>query len=301
MDTLPNVFWGELEDIHKTVRKIAPTDYTILIQGETGTGKRLVAKIIHMLSSRRDQPFIPIACGSLSNELVDTDSFGYERCMITIGGTLFFDEVCDMSLDVQSRMMRMLELKEFSIVRERKKIKLDVRVIASSKKDLRQAMDAGLFRKDLYYRLNVVTLKLPPLRERREDIIPLAELFAAGRIKKISPRAKRLLKLYDWPGNVRELRISIDRAIVLGDGKVIEPEDLPPSIRKCARIIPAPLESLNRIEQNHIKRVLKYTEWNRREAARILGITIETLRNKINKYTIEKKKGNEKTLRMYRN
>jgi len=301
METLPNIFWGELEDIHSTVRKIAPTDITILIQGETGTGKRLVAKIIHMLSSRCDQPFIPIACGSLSNEFIDTDGYGYEQSPITIGGTLFFDEIGDMSLDMQSRIMRMLELREFLIVRERKKIKIDVRVIASSKKDLRQAMDAGKFRKDLYYRLNIVTLKLPPLRERKEDIIPLAEFFAAGRVKKISPRAKRLLKLYDWPGNVRELRICMDRAIVLGDGRVVEPEDLPPSIRKCARIIPAPLESLNLIEQNHIKRALKYTEWNKKQAARILGITLETLRNKINKYAIEKKTGNEKTLRLYKN
>jgi DNA-binding NtrC family response regulator len=301
METLPNIFWGELEDIHRTVRKIAPTDITILIQGETGTGKRLVAKIIHMLSSRCDQPFIPIACGSLSSEFINTDGYEYERCPITIGGTLFFDEIGDMSLDMQSRIMRMLELREFLIVRDKKKIKIDIRVIASSKKDLRQVMDAGKFRKDLYYRLNIVTLKLLPLRERREDIIPLAEYFAAGRVKKISPRAKRLLKLYDWPGNVRELRICMDRAIVLGDGKVIEPEDLPPSIRKCARIIPAPLESLNRIEQNHIKRALKYTEWNRKEAACILGITLKTLRNKINKYAIEKRTGNEKTLRLYKN
>lgn len=301
MDTLPNIFWGELEDIHKTVKKIAPTDITILIQGETGTGKRLVAKIIHVLSSRCGQPFIPIACGSLADELVNTDGYGYEKCPITIGGTLFFDEIGDMSLDMQSRIMRMLELKEFLIDRERKRIKIDVRVIASSKKDLRQAVDAGMFRNDLYYRLNVVTLKLPPLRERREDILPLAESFAAGRVKKISPRAKRLLKLYNWPGNVRELRICMEHAIVLGDGKVIEPEDLPPSIRKCARIIPAPLESLNRIEQNHIKRALKYTEWNRKEAARILGITLETLRNKIDKYAIERETGNEKTLRLYKN
>jgi two-component system response regulator HydG len=301
METLPNIFWGKLEEIHRTVGKIAPTDIGVLIQGETGTGKRLVAKIIHVLSSRRDQPFISIASGSLSNEFMDTDGCGYERYPFAIGGTLFFDEIGDMSLDMQSRMMRMLESREFLMVRERKKIKIDVRVIASSKKDLRQAMDSGKFRKDLYYRLNIVTLKLPPLRERREDIIPLAESFASGRVKKISPRAKRLLELYDWPGNVRELRICIDRAIVLGDGKVIEPEDLPPSIRKCARIIPAPLEPLNRIEQNHIKRALKYTEWNRKEAARILGITLEALGDKIQKYAIEKRTGNEKTLRLYKN
>ncbi len=257
--------------------------------------------MIHMLSSRRDQPFIPIACGSLPHELVEADGYGYEKCPVTIGGTLFLDEIGDMSMDMQSKIMRMLELKEFLIVRERKKIKIDVRVIASSKRELKQVMDRGQFRKDLYYRLNVVTLKLPPLTERREDIIPLAEFFTAGRVKKISTRAKRLLKMYDWPGNVRELRICIERALVLGDGKVIEPEDLPPSIRKCARIIPAPLESLNRMERDHIKRALKYTEWNRKEAARILGITIKTLRNKINKYTIEKKTGNEKTIRMYKN
>lgn len=291
MDTSPSVFWGKLEEIHNTIKKIAPSDITVLIQGETGTGKRLVAKVIHALSSRRGQPFIPITCTAIPDELIRSAS----------GGTVLLDEIEDMSLYLQAKLMRILESKGFQRAGRTETAAGDVRIIATTKRDLRGAVEADQFRKDLFYRLNVVTLKLPPLKERREDILPLAEFFIAGRVNKISGRAKRLLKSYDWPGNVRELKNCIDRAVVLGDRKIIEPEDLPHTIRRCAKIIPAPLESLDHIEEGHILKVLKYSGWNKRAAAGILGITIKTLEKKINKYEIKGEKSGEKTLKLYKN
>lgn len=291
MNTSPSIFWGKLEEIRHTIKKIAPSDITVLIQGETGTGKRLVAKVIHSLSSRRDQPFIPMTCVAIPDEFV----------LLASGGTILLDEISDLCLHLQAKVMRMLESKEFQKAGLAGSADGSVRILAATKKDLRQAVDAGQFRKDLYYRLNVVTLKLPPLRERREDIVPLAEFFIAGRVNRMSARAKRLLKSYDWPGNVRELKNCMDRAVVLGDGKIIEPEDLPHSIRRCAKIIPAPLESLGHIEEGHIAKVLKYTDWDRRVAARILGITIKALGNKIDKYEIKGVKSRDKTLKLYKN
>lgn len=291
MNASTNIYWGELEDIHNTIKKIAPSDITVLIQGETGTGKRLVAKVIHSLSSRRDQPFFPITCVTIPDELM----------RLTNGGTILLDEISDLCLHLQAKVLRMLVSKECQRAGRAGTADGNVRILAATKKDLRKAVDAGQFRKDLFYRLNVVTLKLPPLKERREDIVPLAEFFVAGRVSKISDRAKRLLISYDWPGNVRELKNCIDRAVVLGDGKIIEPEDLPYTVRRCARIIPAPLESLDHIKEGHIVNVLKYTDWNIRAAARILGITIKTLGNKINKYGIKGEKSSDETLKLYKN
>jgi DNA-binding NtrC family response regulator len=177
----------------------------------------------------------------------------------------------------------------------------DNRIIAATRKDLDEAANAGRFNQELYYRLCVLKIQLPPLRERKEDIVPLAEHFAAGRVKKISIRAKRLLKSYNWPGNVRELQNCIDRALVLGDRKTIQPQDLPYTVRKCGKIIPAPLESLDHMEEDYIIRVLRYTSWNQQEAARILGITLETLVEKIQKYKIKRQESDEKTLHLYKN
>jgi transcriptional regulator with PAS, ATPase and Fis domain len=164
---------------------------------------------------------------------------------------------------------------------------VDVRIIAATNKDLAKAVEDGTFREDLYYRLNVVPVQLPPLKERKKDIIPLAEYFIAGRVKKISSRAKKLMESYDWPGNVRELRNCVDRAVVLGDGKTIQPEDLPYTFRKGDQVIHAPLETLDHMEEDHIVRVLRYTSWNKSDAARILGITRQTLDNKIKRYKIK--------------
>jgi len=261
----------------------------------------LVAQAIHELSSRRSRPFIAVNCAAIPKELIESELFGHEKGAFTSaistrqgkfelahGGSIFLDEIGDMSLETQAKVLRTLEEQEFQRVGGSKSIKVDVRVIAATNKDLGKAVKEGKFREDLYYRLNVVLLTLPALRERKKDIIPLAEYFMADKAKKISQKAQQLLLSYDWPGNVRELKNYIERAVVLGDGEVIQPEDLPYSIRKGLKIIPPPLEPLDRIEEDHIIRVLRSTEWNKSEAAKILGITRQTLDNKIEKYKIKK-------------
>ena len=284
MHVSPDILWGKLDGIHRIIEKTAPTDIPILIEGETGTGKRLVAKVIHALSSRHGQPFIPIHCAAIPDKLMEMGVLS----RIAQKGTIFLDEVGDMSLNTQVKMLPVLGGN-------------DIRVIASTKIDLDHAMKAERFNQELYYRLCVLKIKLPPLRERKEDIIPLAEHFADGRVKKISIRAKRLLKSYSWPGNVRELQNCISRALVLGDRKTIQPQDLPYTVRRCGKIIPAPLGSLDHMEKDYILRVLRYTRWNQQDAARILGISLQTLVEKIKKYKIQSQKEDEKTLHLSKN
>jgi len=290
-----------MKKVYKTIKKVAPSDITVLVQGETGTGKELVAQTIHALSPRSSKPFIAVNCAAIPKELIESELFGHEKGAFTDaittrqgkfelahGGTIFLDEISDMSLETQARVLRTLEEKELQRVGGTKTIKVDVRVIAATNKDLSKAVERREFREDLYYRLNVVLLMLPTLLERKEDIISLAEYFMTGRAKKISPKAKRLLLAYDWPGNVRELKNCIERAVVLGDGEVIKPEDLPYNVRQGGKLIPYPLESLEHMEEYHILRVLRYTNWNKSETAKILGVTRQTLDNKIDKYKIKK-------------
>lgn len=290
----------KMKRVFDTIKKVAPTDITVLVEGDTGTGKELVARAIHTLSPRREHAFIPVNCAAIPKELIESELFGHEKGAFTgatnaregkfqsaHGGTILLDEIGDMSLDLQAKVLRILEDKELQRVGGSKSIPVDVRIIAATNKDLAGAVEKGTFREDLYYRLNVVAVKLPALKERKEDIMPLAEYFIAGRVKKISSKAKRLMESYDWPGNVRELRNCIDRAVVLGDGKTIQPEDLPYNFRKGGKVIPAPLETLDHLEEDHIVRVLRYTNGNKSEAAKILGITRQTLDNKIKKYGIK--------------
>jgi transcriptional regulator with PAS, ATPase and Fis domain len=232
--------------------------------------------------------------------LIESELFGYEKGAFTGAtgakdgkfkaadrGTMFLDEVADMSIDTQAKVLRVLEQKEFQRVGGNQTFKADVRVIAATNKDLWRAVEEGKFREDLYYRLNIVPIRLPPLRDRKNDILLLAEYFIAGRVKKIAPRAAQLLLAYHWPGNVRELRNCIDRAVILGDGEVIQPEDLPPNIRGQGDRIPAPRESLEHMEKEHISRTLRRTGWRKSEAAQILGVSRQTLDNKIKKYKIK--------------
>ncbi len=290
-----------MKKIYTTIKKVAPTDVTVLIQGETGTGKELTAKILHELSYRRDEPFIAVNCAAIPKELIESELFGHEKGAFTgatstrqgkfqmaHGGTIFLDEVADMSLETQSKVLRTLEEREFQPVGGTKTVKVNVRVIAATNKDLKKAVEKAEFREDLYFRLNVVTLDLPPLRERKKDIIPLAEYFAAGRVKKISAQAQKLLLSYSWPGNVRELKNCIERAVVMGDRDVIQPEDLPYHIRQGGQVIDEPLESLERFERDHIIRVLRNTRWRKSEAAKLLGISRQTLDNKIKAYKIKR-------------
>ena len=291
----------KMKKVHNTIRKVAPSDVTILLQGETGTGKELIAKAIHSLSPRSSKAFVAVNCAAIPKELIESELFGHEKGAFTgaistnegkfqtaHGGTIFLDEIGDMSMETQAKVLRTLEEKEIQRVGGTKTIKVDVRVIAATNKDLSKAVEEGGFREDLFYRLNVVPLQLPTLRERKQDIIPLAKYFVAGRVKKISPKAKQLLESYSWPGNVRELKNCIDRAVVLGNGEVIHPEDLPQNIRSGEKAIPPPLESLEFMEKDHIHRVLRHTNWNKSEAVKVLGITRQTLDNKIKRYKIIK-------------
>jgi len=291
-----------MKRVYRMIRKVAASDVTVLIHGETGTGKEVAAKAVHALSLRSDGPFVAVNCAAIPKELIESELFGHEKGAFTgattdrqgrfqtaHGGSIFLDEIGDMSLDTQSKVLRVLEEKEIQRVGGTKPIRIYVRVIAATNKNLEEAVQRGEFREDLYYRLNVISLEIPPLRERKEDIIPLAEHFMTGRVGKISPKARSLLMDYHWPGNVRELRNCIERAVVLGDGKVIQPEDLPHNIRTIrtgGQVIPVPLESLEQMEQDHIIRVLRHTGWHKSNAARILGITRQTLDNKIGKYRI---------------
>lgn len=284
MHVSPNIMWGKLDGIQRIIEKTAPTDIPILIEGETGTGKRLVAKVIHALSSRCDQPFLPINCSTFHEKRMEK----WDLELFTGGGTIFLGEVGDVDPDFQVKILPLLEAR-------------NIRVIAATKRDLEFAVKNGQFNRQLYYRLCVIKITLPPLRERKDDIIPLAEHFSDGRVNKISIRAKRLLKSYSWPGNVRELQNCIDHALVLGDRKTIQPQDLPYTIRRCRKIIPAPLESLEHKSEGHILRVLKYTGWDQREAARILGISVQALVKKMREYKIRTQKTDEKTLRLSKN
>jgi Nif-specific regulatory protein len=292
---------ASMENVYTMIKKAAPSQVTVLLAGETGTGKELAARAIHDISKRREKPFVAVNCAAIPKELIESELFGYEKGAFTgaanaadgkfraaDGGTVFLDEVADMSLDTQAKVLRVLEQREFQRVGGTQTFTVDVRVIAATNKDLKRAVEEGRFREDLYYRLNVVSIELPPLRERRDDILPLADHFIADRGPKISPKAAALLQSYGWPGNIRELRNCIDRAVVLGDGEVIQPEDLPPNIRNQKGQVPAPAGSLEHLERESIWRTLKNTKWRKSEAARLLGISRQTLDNKIKKYKIRK-------------
>ena len=241
---------ARLQEILGIIQRVAPTASTVLIQGESGTGKELVARAIHGNSPRADRPFVAINCAALTETLLETELFGHEKGAFTgavaqkkgkievaEGGTLFLDEISELAIGLQAKLLRVLQEREFERVGATRPIKADVRVIAATNRTLTEAVQAGTFRSDLYYRLNVVSITTPPLRERREDIPALAESFVAKvgtkskiRKKRISSEAMAVLTQYDWPGNVRELENAIERAIVLGGAEEILPEDLPDAL-----------------------------------------------------------------------
>jgi Nif-specific regulatory protein len=291
----------EMAKVFGVIRKSAPSEVTILIEGETGTGKELAAKAIHALSPRRDRAFVAVNCAAIPKDLIESELFGHEKGAFTgaaearegkfelaDGGTIFLDEIGDMSLETQAKVLRVLEERDVQRVGGTRSRPVDVRIIAATNKDLRTAVAEGRFREDLFYRLNVVSLRMPPLRERPADILPLAEVFMAGRGKALSAKARQRLLSYGWPGNVRELKNCLERAMILGSGDTIQPEDLPPNIRPGAEGIPAPPASLADLEKRHIERTLRDAGWAKSEAARILGITRQTLDNKIRRYKIKR-------------
>jgi two-component system response regulator HydG len=239
-----------MQQVYQLVSKVAPTESTVLISGESGTGKELAARAIHRNSKRANKPFIAVNCAALAESLLESELFGHEkgaftgalqqrkgRLEIADGGTLFLDEIAELSPALQTKLLRVLQEREFERVGGTRSIKVDIRVLAATNRDLDAAISNGTFRHDLYFRLNVVELKMPALRERAEDISMLANYFVAKYADKcnrkvvgISAAAKKLLLRYDWPGNVRELENAIERAVVLGMTDQILPEDLPEAI-----------------------------------------------------------------------
>lgn len=284
---------------------------TILIQGESGTGKELLARAIHLKSLRKDKPFLEINCAGLSETLLESELFGHEKGAFTDakalkrgllevadGGTVLLDEVGDLPLSVQPKLLRVLESKTFRRVGGTRDIAVDVRIIAATNKDLAKLVEKGSFREDLYYRLKVMPLQAPPLRERGKDILLLADLFVKEfntllkkRIKGYSQEAQSLLLAYPWPGNVRELRNVTERAMILCQGDWILPAHLPAELQgltpseEALTLREGPL-TLEELEKKHIQEVLASVGGNRSQAAKVLGISRSTLQEKIKKYRL---------------
>jgi len=293
-----------IQSMMTMVEKIAPTPATVLIQGESGTGKELVACQLHLKSDRVHRPFVTVNCGALQESLLESELFGHEKGSFTgaiaqksglaetaDGGTLFLDEIGEMSLGIQTKLLRFLQEGEFYRVGGKKSIKVNVRVVSATNKDLEAEVKKGKFREDLFYRLNTITLRTPPLRKRLEDIPMLVNHFLAG-AKRISPQVIEAFQNYDWPGNIRELQNTVERLKILSDTNDIGLEDVPYSIRKPESrpettdyTVDMPLEQ---VEKNHILRTLQYHQGNKTRTANSLGITIKTLYNKLHKYGIQK-------------
>ena len=290
------------------VARVAPTDSTVLITGESGTGKGLVARKIHQLSQRSRRPFITVDCGTLVETLFESELFGHVKGSFTgadankIGkfelaqnGTLFFDEISNIGLEVQAKLLRAVEERKISKVGSHRVITVDVRIIAATNKDLTKAIKDGTFREDLFYRLNVVLIQMPPLRERKSDIPLLVQHFLEkynSRLRKdihgISPDALELMVRHDWPGNVRELENTMERLLVLSPGPYLEPADmvfagtiLTPATEAAAGT------SLKDLERDHIIQTLQRYDGHKSETARALGIDRKTLREKLKRYNIE--------------
>jgi transcriptional regulator with PAS, ATPase and Fis domain len=313
-----------MRDVLNFVRRVAISEATtVLIEGENGTGKDLIAKSLHYQSTRQAEPFIAINCAAIPETLLESELFGYEKGAFTDArsqkrgifeladkGTLFLDEIGEIPLMLQAKLLRVLEEQEFRRLGGLKDIKVDLRVVAATNKNLREAVKEGAFRQDLYFRLNVIHITIPPLRERQEDIPPLANFFVQHYNKKfkrqilgLTPETMNLLVHYDWPGNVRELRNAIERAMILEDSSYIGTTSLPITVSEDASIhvagadgiafaplspprIPEEGLSLEESERRLLVGALEKTGGNQTQAARLLRITRDTLRYKMKKFNL---------------
>ncbi|MBN1615230.1 MAG: sigma-54-dependent Fis family transcriptional regulator [Deltaproteobacteria bacterium] len=300
-----------MEKLLETIAQVAPTEATVLITGASGTGKELIAGIIHFNSLRKNGPFVKINCAAITETLLEAELFGHEKGAFTgadrrregkfrqaDGGTLFLDEISEMSPAMQVKLLRVLQEREITRVGGSDVVRVDVRIIAATNRDLLREIEAGRFREDLFYRLNVVSIDMPPLRERREDIPLIARHFlkeyaARNRkeLKGFTPQAMDLLIRYDWPGNVRELMNTVERGVVLSRSDYLGESDLTPLFRdSTGREAPesayavTPVQSLETVERDTIIQTLKAAGGNKSEAARRLGITRRTLHKKLKKY-----------------
>jgi PAS domain S-box-containing protein len=307
-----------MRDVLNFVRRVASSEATtILLEGENGTGKDLVAKTLHYQSTRQAEPFIAINCAAIPDSLLESELFGYEKGAFTDAraqkrgifeladkGTLFLDEVGEIPLMLQAKLLRVLEEQSFRRLGGLKDIQLDLRVVAATNKNLREAVKEGAFRQDLYFRLNVIQILIPPLRERSDDILPMARFFVEHynhkfkrNIEGVSDAAAKLLLYHDWPGNVRELRNAIERAMILEESSLITPPSLPIAITRpdgdtpheaAARAVGAPADgmSLEDNERSLLVRALEKTNGNQTQAARLLRVTRDTLRYKMKKFNL---------------
>jgi DNA-binding NtrC family response regulator len=294
----------KMQEVLRIVERVAPTDSSVLILGESGTGKELVARAIHERSARAARPFVPIHCGALPREVLESELFGHEKGAFTgavntkpglvdlaDGGTLFLDEIGEMEPDSQVKLLRALETGMFFRVGGTRPRSVDIRIVAATNRDLAEAMRAGEFRQDLYYRINTITVSLPPLRERRDDVALLAQHFveskAAYGAKRLPPATLAVLEAYAWPGNVRELLHAIERGVILSKGEDIEPGDLPPEVLGAGAPPATPAGSLESMERTHIVTTLRQVSGHRGKAAALLGIDPKTLYRKIIGYQIK--------------
>ena len=292
--------------VYEQIQEVASVDWTVLIEGETGTGKELVARAIHSSSHREDKPFIAVNCAGLNDSLLASQLFGHKRGAFTgavedqegvfeaaAGGTLFLDEIGDISPDVQRSLLRVLEQKEITRLGESKPIKVDTRVLVATHRDLMARVEEGDFRADLFYRIRVARIKLPPLRERREDIPLLTTTFlgqcqaATGKaVHELSNEATRKLLDHDWPGNVRELRSAIEVAMTHCKGAVVQVEDLPPEVKESSDRVPTPVDGIAD-EKERVLAALDVTKGNRAAAARLLGISRATFYRRLDELGIQ--------------
>ena len=301
-------------EIFDMIRKVAGYNSTVLIHGESGTGKELIARALHENSSRREKPFVAVNCGAIPENLIESELFGYVKGAFTdayrdkqglfeeaSGGTLFLDEIGELPLPLQVKLLRVLQEEEIRRIGGDRSIKVDVRIVAATARDLSERVKAKEFREDLFYRLNVITITLPPLRERRDDIPLLVEHFRkhfnsklGTKIEKVSPETLQLLAKYSWPGNVRELENTVERAMILADADSLSPADLPAKIRAgvsdAAMELPDDMLSIKKsaviLETRLITRALQKTGGNRTAAAKLLEISHRALLYKIKEYGI---------------
>ena len=297
-----------MKDVFEMVAKVAPLDCNVLIQGDSGTGKELVARSVHRKSSRKDRPFVAFNCAGFAEDLIASELFGYERGAFTgatatkigiletaHGGTVLMDEIGDMPLSMQAKLLRVIQEKQILRVGANKPIQLDLRFIAATNKDLKRAVREGRFREDLYFRLNVVQITLPSLMERKEDIPILIRNFVAKYSRKfyknvsgVDPAAQDTLLAYTYPGNVRELENIIERAVALAEGETITIKELPSDLREYSVTTYGKWPTLEERERDYLKKVLEFTDHNLGQAARILDLPRTTLWRKMRKYGLSR-------------
>jgi transcriptional regulator with PAS, ATPase and Fis domain len=300
---------ASMKNVVRTIERVAPSDVSILITGESGTGKEVIADLIHSLSPRSKGPNVKVNCAALPRELIESELFGSVKGAFTgaqadreglfrqaEGGTLMLDELSEMPIDTQSKLLRVLQEKEVRPVGGKTSYKIDCRVIAATNRVPQEAIKDGKMREDLYYRISAISVHLPPLRERREDIIPLANAFLkrfAAQANRVltgfTPSAAEMLRRFDWPGNVRQLQNEVQRAVLMAENKVIDETDLAIIVEKAPEeaVSGSNLTLMEAMERNTIVQMLKETRGNKLETAKRLGIGRQTLYNKIKAYEIE--------------